>query len=447
MKAKLQPISNKNDQPIGPPVEVQFNPNSLRLSLANQTDAGTSAGRQRAQHLGTGSATMSVELVFDTADQGTTEAPRSVLDLTTPIEQMLLPQGPDKQSPARMRFEWGQFVLTGIVESMSLDLELFSDNGVPLRAKINLSIQQQRTEFEFLRAGPGANRPGNVVTPGRAGLGAVGGSFGGSIRLGASAGVRTTLALAGESAADLAARVGVDPAAWRSIADAQGGTSLSLPAGASVDFDAGVSADVGLGARSGALARTPASLEEAFGLAGAPGAGGTAGAPPPDAGFTLSAAGGVQAALGAVDSGRAGAAADGARRAFAGSLATSPAAPTSPRPERPEQPRAPLYLTGLPSSSEEAPPAPTPPRADSRAVSFGLGVPLRARVAPAADDRIAALGGAVRLRAAAAVVAPDPTRPSWEAPLGAAPVSPRTRTATRAGNAPCRCGCSGGARS
>src|SRR5688500_9654641 len=93
-KAKLQQVtSDETASPIGEPIEVQFNPNSLKLALSNANDVGKTVGRQKAQYLGTGSATLTVELTFDTADEGTTEDPKSVLDKTTPIEQLLLPQG------------------------------------------------------------------------------------------------------------------------------------------------------------------------------------------------------------------------------------------------------------------------------------------------------------------------------------------------------------------
>src|SRR5688572_30436418 len=101
-KAKLQRMtSDESSAPFGDPLEVQFNPNSLKLALANANDTGKTVGRQKAQYLGTGSATLSVELTFDTADEGTTDEPLSVLDRTTPVEQLLLPQGAEgqKQSP------------------------------------------------------------------------------------------------------------------------------------------------------------------------------------------------------------------------------------------------------------------------------------------------------------------------------------------------------------
>jgi hypothetical protein len=419
-KAKLQPVrDDENETPEGEPIEVQFNPNSLRLSRSASNDVGATDGRQRPQYLGTSSATLTVELVFDTADEGTTDAPRSVLEKTSPIEQLLLPSG-DKQSPAKVRFEWGPFTLTGIIESMSLDLEFFSEDGVPLRAKMNLSMREQRADLEFGRAGPGANSPGNAVSPLAGGLGAVGGiglgaslgasfglggsvgvgvGLGAGIGIGAGAGVRTALALEGESAAAFAARVGVDPSAWRAIAAGQASSPLSLPAGAAIDFSTGISSGSGLGARGGVHADTAPSLDAAFGLAkpapGQPLA--NLSAP----GFALAEAGGVRAAVNRVAAIQSERESSATRRAFAGAArgaaGRSEEDRAGDRPSPPDQQRKPLRVTGFPGATmrSRAAPAPTLPRPDARATTFGRAVPLRPQVEVVVDERspVAPSGG------------------------------------------------------
>jgi hypothetical protein len=410
-KAKLQRVSaDTTESPIGAAIEVQFNPTSLKVAVANTLDTGSATGQ--AQFVGT-TRTLSLELVFDSAEEGTTAGAKSVLEKTAPIEQLLEPQSSTdtKSSPAKVRFEWGEFVLAGSVDSLTLDLELFSESGVPLRAKISLSIQEQRADFEGLRSGPGANAPGNAVAPGKAGLGAVGGlglglsaglSLGGGLGVGASVGLgisggfsaglgvsvgssanlRTTSALEGESAAELCARVGVDPSAWRAVAAGQDGSSLALSAGAAVDFSTAISGGAGVGVHVGVGAQAEVSLAQAFGVQ-APRAG-AANAALTSPGFALAAAGGLQAALDTVQVVESGAAADAARRAFAAGGSATPGATSASaplRPERPAQPRAPLHASGFPSRTEQggAPPAPALPRPDRRASSFGLGVPLRPR--------------------------------------------------------------------
>ena len=66
-------------------VEVQFNPATLSLQMANSIDGGESRGRQTQQYNGTSSTTLSLDLEFDTADEGTTDEPVDVRTRTAAV--------------------------------------------------------------------------------------------------------------------------------------------------------------------------------------------------------------------------------------------------------------------------------------------------------------------------------------------------------------------------
>lgn len=441
-KATLREIkADGSGTPQGDPIPVQFNPGSLRLQLANRNEGGESRGRQARQHLGSSSSTLSLELHFDTADEGTTDRPRSVREKTRLVEKYVLPQGQGetKQAPPRVRFQWGDFILDGVIENIDIDFDHFAPSGVPLRAKVSLSIKEQDPKFEFppLQAGAGANQAGGAPDPGSAAAG--------------GAPNRTAAALGGEAAVEFAARMGLDPGAWRGLGLGLE-ASLSLEAGLEIDFNAGLSAGVGLGLTAGVAVGASLSLEASFGLeAGAgiaaraaPGLGASA---QTAAGLALSAAGGVSAAITTVQARRAEAAATETKRAFAPTLALPPAA-APPRAARPPQPRPPLARSGIPdaAAARPAPAAPPPPAPDPRAVSFGYGVPLRPRQRGAADSRAAAVAGAVVLRPERGPEAvSDPGAPAWERlPTDAGRrVADRTQRTRRP---PCRCSCGQGPR-
>src|SRR5256885_11013543 len=77
-KATLQEIkSDESAATIGDPIPVQFNPSSLRLQITNSTTGGNTRGQQARQFTGSSSTTLTLDLVFDTADEGTTTEPRS----------------------------------------------------------------------------------------------------------------------------------------------------------------------------------------------------------------------------------------------------------------------------------------------------------------------------------------------------------------------------------
>ncbi len=482
-----------------PPLLVQFNPQKLHLAYTTSNTVNEGPGHQDVQNAGTGSATLSLELEFDTADEGTTESPVSVRTRTNPFEALILPEpggAKEKSKPPKLQFSWGDLILVGFMEGLSVDFDLFASNGYPLRAKLSFTMKSQDAKQELAAvAGPGSNAP----APGAPGLGAVGGvglglsaSLGASAGFGLSAGLgagaslsagvalggSTALAIGGESAAEFAARVGVDPQAWRAIAAGQVDGTLSIQAGAELSFDASFSAAAGLGATSGAEAQLGVGIEAAFGAMTSPAP--TVGAAAP--GFALSAAGGLGAALRTMEIVGASAAAAATRRGFdappaaplpspatgtpagtrpaaAQGLASVPAATrdaatralpgvTPPRPDAPAQPRTPLAQTGLAAVRLAAAPAPQPPRPDPRASAFGLGVPLRPRVG--GDDldlRTATPTDAIplrpRARTAGAPGRSDPGAPPWAA-------APTTTGATHgtsahgssgAGRAGGRCGC------
>jgi hypothetical protein len=396
-KAELREIGSEAKPTLGPAIPVQFNPATLKLTLANKIEGGDTRAQQKRQYLGKTSTTLAFDLHFDTTDQGTASDPVSVRTKTRDVEKFLLPkgEGKKKQKPPKVRFTWGDLQIDGIIEDLTIDFDLFAANGMPLRAKMAVVIREQDAKYQLGKEGPGANT-GEAARP----LGGGGGpGSSGSQRTDSTRG-----ALAGESAAGFAARVGVDPAAWRGLADNMTST-LSLDGAAEVDFDSSLSLNAGIGVRVGVEAGASASLEASFGLdpAATPAvaAGVALSGKESSAGFALAAAGGVGAALEQVSTVRSASAADSARRAFAGSPMPGPATAV-PVPAPPEQSRPPLVRRGLPSPRESAGarPAPGIPVADRRAASYGFGVPLRpqAVVDSARDSRGGVIEGRVPLR-------------------------------------------------
>jgi Contractile injection system tube protein len=447
---------------------VQFNPTSLRLTLANRVEGGDTRGKEVRQNLGPSSTTLSMDLVFDTADEGTTESPVSVREKTKRLERFLVPRGTGQQqgAPPQVKFAWGDLIIIGVVESLTVDLDHFAANGAPLRAKVSLSIKGQDRDKELTSISDnrqGAPAPGNARG---GGLGAVGGSLGLGLSVSASIGLGLSanigVALDGESAGQFAARMGVDPAAWRGL-DLGVESSLSLSAGVEIGFNANLTASAGLGVTVGVEAGVSGSIESSFGLTSTGGnaVNGAGGGAELAAGFALSSAGGVGAALEAVKVAKIEQAEQQTRAAFktppkptplvqANSVSSRNATYTSAQPKQPEQKHTPLVRTGLPTVSAQlaAPTAPRLPRADARASSFGFGVPLRPSVGEAADRRAETINGDVAVKPKVVTGDPpttnDPTKPAWVAlPVrnGARRDADKAQRKIR----PVRpCGCSGG---
>jgi hypothetical protein len=330
----------------GPAVPVQFNPASMKLTRRNNIDrGGVTTGTQPRQNPSPEAASLSFDLDFDTAEQGTTGVRVDVRDWTAVVRQFVEPP-PDRPAdpPPAVRFAWGTLVFDGIIKEVTESLDLFAPDGTPVRAKVSVRIVEQNFKYETLAEGAaakdnqGASRPGQSAPAGADPPGA---------GLGASGSARpdqVTQAQDGESVQQVMTRMGLDPAAWRAAMTGLP-QPLGLPAGTTVQLGAEARAGSGLGTglgggagfAAGTGAATAAELSGALtGRAASPTA----------AGFSLAAAGGVAAAAGKVAADRAGGAVADARAAF-----------TAP---------------GLRVAAGDRP-------VDARALTYGQGIPLRLR--------------------------------------------------------------------
>ena len=246
--AKTKQPSTKDEDVL----EVSFNPQTLRLTyrtsgaLGAQNAKDQSATQASAAQATGFSASLSVELFFDTSEDGS-----NVQNLTGKIAAMMKAQG--ASTAASVQFQWGDFLFRGTIQSMDETLDFFSESGVPLRSTVSLSVSANDPD---LRQPPGSGAAGSAGgglgggasfgAGASAGLGASAGvSAGFSASAGISAGVSVgttplTFAQTGDSLQSLSARVGAD---WKAVANANnvdnprlldGGTVLNLNAKAQV---------------------------------------------------------------------------------------------------------------------------------------------------------------------------------------------------------------------
>ena len=166
-KAELRELDAefKNEINTDKKCQVQFNPETLKVSFANQVATPSGAGDQQGtparQFVGAGTTKLSLQLWFDVTAPMPPEQTKEqdVRKLTAKVAYFITPKAEgDKFVPPAVRFIWGSFQFDGIMESMEESLEFFSSDGRPLRASITINLTQQKiTEFTFrATAGPGA---------------------------------------------------------------------------------------------------------------------------------------------------------------------------------------------------------------------------------------------------------------------------------------------------
>jgi Contractile injection system tube protein len=215
--------SLENTKSGGQEATVQFNPETLKVTFANQLVQPAGGGDQRGQparqFVGAGTTKLSLTLVLDVtappySDQGKTD----VRELTQQIAYFITPQPADGSGggggqgggssqtqlvPPGVRFLWGSFQFDGMMDSLEENLEYFSPDGKPLRATLAVSLSQQKITRFF--------------DPSSATAGSAGGLGGGS-----PAGTRPLVAAAAGATLQGLADFHGSNASWQSIASANG---------------------------------------------------------------------------------------------------------------------------------------------------------------------------------------------------------------------------------
>lgn len=153
--AKLKPVTDQDGAALSESakdagaVQVQFNPESLDISLSNSFKE--SSGDSPTQLVDEASAQLSLELQFDTTDTGIDVRQRThqVAKFLKPLDTtMEVERGDPLPPPIVVEFDWGAIVFQGYMDSYSETLEYFSHDGVPLRAKVSISLTQQERSFD-----------------------------------------------------------------------------------------------------------------------------------------------------------------------------------------------------------------------------------------------------------------------------------------------------------
>lgn len=265
-------------QPGGKRVPVQFNPESLKLTYANQVQnqsngssaappatgnrgaANQAQGSAARQFVGSGSTKLAVQLWFDVA--AATE-PRFQVDdvrrLTAEVLYFMKPRKPrggsnnaSQRVPPGVRFAWGALLFDGIVEGVEETVDFFSPEGKALRASLALTLVQQdilvpaftgdgrvhrvpgTQPLSQTQAGRPLQQMGGAAGSGTPGAGAGSGGSSGAV-LGGGLGGGT--GLGGGLGSALA--LGADSGGWQRVALANGiENPRAVPPGQLIDFNA-----------------------------------------------------------------------------------------------------------------------------------------------------------------------------------------------------------------
>jgi nucleoid-associated protein YgaU len=149
----------------GDRIDCLFNPSELTVSKSNSWNAGQSKGRNAPElrFQGGQSATLSLKLTFDTTREG-----KDVTEYTTKLLDLMksdpnLPgadRGRNSARPPWVEFHWGKLhSFRAIIEKLQMQFTYFASDGMPLRAKVDLTLKQWKDEAELPLQNPTSNTP------------------------------------------------------------------------------------------------------------------------------------------------------------------------------------------------------------------------------------------------------------------------------------------------
>jgi hypothetical protein len=193
-------------------LECMFNPARFAFSVSNRWEEDRTPGKSTPtlRYVGGDSGSFSLSLVFDTTHGGT-----SVTTYTNKLLKLMevdttLPSHDDSRNSGRpqwVTFHWGTNIHTfkAIITNLGVTFTYFSNEGMPLRANVEMSLQQFEPDPTWTRQNPTSGTPKPQ---------------------------RTHQVHPGETLDRVAAKVYGDSTMWRAIAAANGiGDPLDLRPG------------------------------------------------------------------------------------------------------------------------------------------------------------------------------------------------------------------------
>lgn len=127
-------------------IPVQFNPTEYTLQKGAQIAEINIPGIDSPilQFIRGQNEKLTLELFFDTTDQGMGDDATDVRTLTAPMYQLVKIQSNSHALP-RVTFRWGSLAFPAIVESLQQRFTLFNPQGVPLRATLSTTFREYKT--------------------------------------------------------------------------------------------------------------------------------------------------------------------------------------------------------------------------------------------------------------------------------------------------------------
>jgi hypothetical protein len=154
-KALIRPLEGDTTQ-----IPCLFNPKEYSIAKSNKWSVPPAKGKNLGEYeFGGGDpAKMTLQLLFDTYETG--DDVRSTYTDKVWKLMWVNPQLTDHSSgkkgrPPRVQFQWGEaFSFVAVITSITQKFLLFRENGIPVRATLDVSFQQIKDELFYPNQNP-----------------------------------------------------------------------------------------------------------------------------------------------------------------------------------------------------------------------------------------------------------------------------------------------------
>jgi nucleoid-associated protein YgaU len=128
------------------PIPVMFNPPEYQLQVTNQfAEVGVPGlGSSLLQFVRGSAKTLTMELFFDTTNLGID------VRLHTELVLNLTSLNSETHAPPRLLFLWGSLIFPCVLESVTQTFDFFNTLGMPLRARLNVTLKEHDTLEDLL---------------------------------------------------------------------------------------------------------------------------------------------------------------------------------------------------------------------------------------------------------------------------------------------------------
>jgi len=205
VKSQIEVLDQTSNLPNT--IDVQFNPDQYQLEKAAQLAEIGIPGLDSPllQFVRGQDERLTLELFFDTTDEGTGDGAQDVRSQTNQIYQLVKIQS-ETHAPPRVRVLWASLSFTAVVETVRQTFTLFSPAGIPLRATLAVTFREYKKLEDQLH----------------------------ELKLESNDRTRQRTVQAGDTLSGIAAEMYGVPTAWRHIADANSAllpSVIDLPPG------------------------------------------------------------------------------------------------------------------------------------------------------------------------------------------------------------------------